>query len=248
VGTLDNRAAIVTGAARGIGEATARKLASEGARVAVADIDLAVAQEVVASIRESGGQAEAYQCDVSKPPLCEQLVRDVVAQFGQLDILVNNAAVCPRIPIEDMTEEWFDRLVNINLKSVFFLTRAAAEAMKPRKWGRIVNLSSTGGRVGGIINATVYGSTKAGILAMTKSFARHYAPYGILVNAIAPGAVDTRLMAFQEDVKKKVIDDIPLKRFADPAEIANVIAFLSSDGASWMTGSTVDVNGGSLMI
>ncbi len=245
--SLKDRVALVTGAARGIGEATARKLAQEGASVIVCDIDRAPAEAVVNDIRKQGGQASFYPCDVSKPTQLEQMVKETVSQFGHLDILVNNAAICPRYSIEEMTEERFDQLININLKSVFFLSRAAAEAMKPRQWGRIVNLSSTGGRTGGIYNATVYGATKAGILAITKSFARHYAPFGILANAVAPGAVDTRLMSLPEGTRAAVIDAAPLKRLADPAEIANAIAFLCTDEASWMTGSTVDVNGGTLM-
>jgi len=245
---LEGKIAIVTGAARGIGAATVRKMCREGARVAAVDIDADELHGVVGAVKDAGGEAAAFQCDVSRPPAVEQLVRDVVEQFGRLDCLVNNAGICPRVSIEDMTEEVFDRLMDINVKSVFFLSRAAAEAMKPNGWGRIVNLSSTGGRIGGVFNATVYGGTKAAILAMTKSFARHYAPYNILVNAVAPGAVDTRMMHDMGDLLQGVIDSAPLKRLADPMEIANVIAYLCSEEASWMTGSTVDVNGGTLMI
>ncbi|MDZ4763963.1 MAG: SDR family NAD(P)-dependent oxidoreductase [Chloroflexota bacterium] len=243
---IENRTVIVTGAARGIGAATARRMVEEGARVAIVDIDMDEAQQVATEI---GSSAYAFQCDVSQPSAVETLVRDVVKQFGGVDILVNNAGICPRVSIEEMTESLFDKLININLKSVFFLSRAAAEAMKEHKWGRIVNLSSTGGRVGGIYNATVYGATKAGILAMTKSFARHYAPYNILVNAVAPGAVETRMMTvLADDTLQGVINNAPLKRLADPTEIANTIVFLSSEQASWMTGATLDVNGGTLML
>lgn len=241
---LEGKVAIVTGAARGIGAATAHKLCGQGAQVAVVDIEAELAHQVAES---AGGKA--FVCDVSKPANVEQLVKDVVAHFGRVDILVNNAGICPRISIEDMTEDMFDRLININLKSVFFLSRAAAEMMKPQRWGRIVNLSSTGGRIGGVYNATVYGATKAGILAMTKSFARHYAPYNILVNSVAPGAVDTRMMhAMGEASLQTVIDTAPLKRLADPMEIANVIAYLCTPETSWVTGATFDVNGGTLMI
>jgi 3-oxoacyl-[acyl-carrier protein] reductase len=245
---LDGKIAIVTGAARGIGAATVQKMCREGARVAAVDIDLDELQNVVVAAKAGGGDAVALRCDVAIPAALDELVTDVVERFGRLDCLVNNAGICPRVSIEDMTEDMFDRLMDINVKSVFFLSRAAAEAMKPNHWGRIVNLSSTGGRIGGIFNATVYGGTKAAILAMTKSFARHYAPYNILVNAVAPGAVDTRMMHAMGDSLQGVIDSAPLKRLADPAEIANVIAYLCSEEASWMTGSTVDVNGGTLMI
>jgi 3-oxoacyl-[acyl-carrier protein] reductase len=245
---LEGKIAVVTGAARGIGAATVRKMCQEGARVAAVDIDIDELQTVVSTMTPEGGAARAFQCDVSRPTAVEQLVQDVVGQFGRLDCLINNAGICPRVSIEDMTEETFDRLMDINVKSVFFLSRAAAEAMKPNRWGRIVNLSSTGGRIGGIFNATVYGGTKAAILAITKSFARHYAPHNILVNAVAPGAVDTRMMHAMGDSLQGVIDGAPLKRLADPAEIATVIAYLCSEEASWMTGSTVDVNGGTLMI
>ena len=246
---LKDRIAIVTGAARGIGAATAERMAQEGARLAVVDIDANEAQATVQSITQAGGQAAAFVCDVSDTAQVEALVHDVQAHFGGIDILVNNAGICPRVSIDDMTDSLFDRMIAINLKSVFFLSRAAGNAMKPRGWGRIINLSSTGGRIGGVFNATVYGSTKAGILAMTKSFARHYAPYNILVNAVAPGAVETRMMrALSDDTLRGVVEAAPLKRLAEPVEIANTIVFLSSDQASWVTGATLDVNGGTLML
>jgi 3-oxoacyl-[acyl-carrier protein] reductase len=142
----------------------------------------------------------------------------------------------------------YDRIMNVNLKSVFFLSRAAGNAMRANGWGRIVNVSSTGGRTGGIFNATVYSASKAGIMSMTKAFARHFAPDGILVNCIAPGSVNTRLMAnLPQASLENAIAGVPLKRLADPAEIAQVIVFLASDGASYMTGATVDVNGGAVM-
>lgn len=245
---LNQHVALVTGAARGIGEATAQRLSRDGAAVAVCDIDLALAEQVAAALRGAGGKAQAFACDVAKPDQTEQLVREVTAHFGFVDILVNNAAICPRVSIPDMTEATFDSLMNVNLKSVFFLTRAAAEAMKDRGWGRVVNISSTGGRIGGIYNATVYGATKAGILAMTKSFARYYSPYGILINAVAPGAVDTRMMSLPEGSLQSVKDSSPMKRLAQPTEIANAIAFFCSTDASWVTGATLDVNGGTLML
>jgi 3-oxoacyl-[acyl-carrier protein] reductase len=243
---LENKVVLITGAARGIGAAAARRMVEEGAKVAVVDIDI---DEASAVARELGGGAAAFHCDVSDLQQIAGLITSVVDRFGRLDVLVNNAGICPRVSIEDMTEELFDRVIAINLKSVFFLSRAAAEVMKPNHAGRIVNLSSTGGRTGGIYNATVYSATKAGVISMTKAFARHYAPWNILVNAVAPGAVETRMMTvLPEESLQEVIRTAPLKRLADPVEIANSIVFLSSDMASWMTGATVDVNGGTLMV
>lgn len=243
---LENKVILITGAARGIGAAAARRMVEEGAKVAIVDIDMDEASTVA---RDLGSSAEAFHCDVSDLQQLEPLVASVAARFGRLDVLVNNAGICPRVSIEDMTEALFDRIIAINLKSVFFLSRSAAEAMKPNNAGRIVNLSSTGGRTGGIYNATVYSATKAGVISMTKAFARHYAPWNILVNAVAPGAVETRMMTvLPEESLQEVIRTAPLKRLADPVEIANAIVFLSSDMASWMTGATVDVNGGTLMV
>lgn len=246
---MKDRVAIVTGAARGIGAATCQLMAQRGAKVAVCDIDADVAEEVTRGIRAAGGEATTFICDVSKPALTDQLVKDVVATYGRLDILVNNAGICPRIPVEEMTEEMFDRMISINLKPVFFLTRAAAEVMKQARWGRVVNISSTGGRVGGIHNATVYSATKGGILAMTKSLARHYAPYNILINAIAPGAVNTRLFEnVAPDALEAYIQTVPLKRMADPLEVAHSILHLCAEETTWVTGATLDVNGGVVMI
>jgi len=246
---LENRVAIVTGAARGIGAATALVLARQGAKVAVCDIEPELTEKVSGSIRAEGLQAQTFLCDVSKPAQTDKLVQDVVAAYEKVDILVNNAGICPRIPLDEMTEEMFDRMFGINLKPVFFLTRAAANVMKLQNWGRVVNISSTGGRIGGLHNTTVYGGTKGGMLAMTKSLARHYAPYNILVNAIAPGAVDTRMFEnVQADAREEYIGTVPLKRMAKPIEIAHSIVHLCSEETTWVTGATLDVNGGVVMM
>jgi 3-oxoacyl-[acyl-carrier protein] reductase len=245
---LNDRVALVTGAGRGIGAATARQLAEAGARVAVADIDLQLAEPVAAEISQGGRAAAAFGHDVARPEACDDLVGAVVARFGRLDILINNAAICPRIPLDDMTEADFDRIVGVNLKSVFFLSRAAGRAMRANGWGRIVNVSSTGGRTGGLFNATVYSATKAGVISMTKAFARQFAPDHILVNCVAPGSVNTRLMSnISAMALDTTLSQVPLARLSEPDEIAAVIVFLASDAASYMTGATVDVNGGAVM-
>ncbi len=241
------RVAIVTGAGRGLGAAAAQVLAETGASVVLCDIDPQV-EVVAAELRAKGSEALALVGDVGRPAETERLAAAAVEHFGRLDILVNNAGICPRISIDDMTEEAYDQIMNVNLKSVFFLSRAAGNAMRPNHWGRIVNVSSTGGRTGGIFNATVYSASKAGIMSMTKAFARHFAPDNILVNCVAPGTVNTRLMTNLPPASlDSAVSGVPLKRLADPAEIARVIVFLASDAASYMTGATLDVNGGAIM-
>ncbi len=245
---LQNRVAIITGAAQGLGAAAAEEFARQGAKVVLCDIEAERLEQVAHRIEQAGGEVLARQVDVSRIDELDALVASAVRRFGRLDILVNNAAICPRIPIDDMTEAVFDDIVSINLKSVFFLSRAAGNAMKPGKWGRIVNISSIGGRTGGIYAATVYSATKAGVMSMTKAFARHFAPHAITVNCIAPGTVDTRLMAsLSEASLRNSIEAVPLKRLADPLEVARVIVFLGSDASSYMTGAILDVNGGALM-
>lgn len=245
---LHNRVAIITGAAQGLGAATAEEFARQGAKVVLCDIELERVEQVAHRIEQAGGDVLARRVDVSRLDELDALVADAQRRFGRLDILVNNAAICPRIPIDDMTEAAFDDIVNINLKSVFFLSRAAGNAMKPGKWGRIINISSIGGRTGGIYAATVYSATKAGVMSMTKAFARHFAPHAITVNCVAPGTVDTRLMAnLSEAALRNSIEAVPLKRLADPLEVARVIVFLGSEASSYMTGAILDVNGGALM-
>ncbi len=246
---LKDRVAIVTGAGRGVGAAVSRELSRQGARVAVCDIELALAEQVASEIGAGDGEAQAFGNDISRPAEADRLVEATLSRFGRVDIMVNNAAICPRISIDDMTEEGFDRIIDVNLKSVFFLSRAAGNAMKTQRWGRIVNVSSIGGRTGGIFNATVYSASKAGVMSMTKAFARHFAPYNVTVNCVAPGSVNTRLMeSLSEESLQATIDGTVLKRLADPAEVAQVIVFLASDGASYVTGATLDVNGGALMV
>jgi len=247
-GSAAGRVALVTGAARGLGLAAAEALCNAGASVVLCDIDLAQAELEAERLKAGGATAIAIKHDITQLSEIQAMVKGLLGHFGRLDILVNNAGICPRISIDAMTEENYDRIMDTNLKSVFFLSREAGNAMKPNGWGRIVNVSSTGGRTGGIFNATVYSASKAGIMSMTKAFARHFAPDNILVNCIAPGTVNTRLMTnLPQASLDTAVSQVPLKRLAEPAEIAQVIAFLASDAASYMTGAIVDVNGGAVM-
>ncbi len=246
--SVDGKVAIVTGAARGIGAATAKRLAEGGARVALLDIDQEETETVARNLRQNMCDARAFICNLADVQQIDAVVADVIAGFGQIDILVNNAGICPRIPIDEMTVEWFDRIVNINMRSVFFMTRAVADDMKKRGWGRVVNISSTGGRIGGVHNSTVYSATKGAVLSMTKSMAREYAADGILINSIAPGAVETRMFDIDPAAKQAYVDTVPLRRMADPSELAASIVQLCSTETTWVTGATLDVNGGVVMI
>ena len=241
---VDGRIAIVTGAGRGIGAAIAETLAGAGATVMVSDIEGDLAEAQAARIHG----ANAIAADVSKPAECDRLAEETERRHGAVHILVNCAAICPRIDIPDMTEPDYDRIMDTNLKSVYFLSRAAGRAMRRAGWGRIVNMTSVGARTGGMHRVTVYAASKAAIISMTKGFARHHAPDGILVNAVAPGAVDTRLIRMlpPED-QQATVDAIPLKRLAAPEEIARAVLFLASDANTYITGATTDVNGGSFM-
>ncbi len=246
--SVEGKVAVVTGAARGIGAATALRLAEGGAKVALVDIDTDETEQVANQLQQRGHDARVFICDLSDVAQIDAIVAEIVEAFGQIDILVNNAGICPRIPLDEMTVEWFDRIVNINMRAVFFLTRAVANDMKKRQWGRVVNISSTGGRIGGVHNSTVYSATKGAILSMTKSMAREYAADGILINSIAPGAVQTRMFDIDPAAKQAYVETVPLRRMATPEELAASIVHLCSSETTWVTGATLDVNGGVVMI
>lgn len=243
---LDGKVALVTGAARGLGAATAKVLATQGARVAMADIDYEGARAVAEEIGEA---AKAYAADVSIVEKCRELARTVAGEFGRLDVLVNNAAICPQLPFSESTEEDWEKLFGTNAKSQFFLAQAVCPIMKTQGGGRIINIASTGARTGSFSNASIYCGTKGAIAMFTKSIAREVAADNILVNCIAPGCLDTQLMwILPKDKLDSLRQQIPLKRLGQPEEVAVVIAFLASDECSYATGATFDINGGWLML
>lgn len=240
--------AIVTGGARGIGAVIARALGETGARVVVADLDLAAAERTAETLRARQIEAIAARVDVSQVAEAGELVNGTVRRFGRLDVLVNNAGICPLATIEETTEDLFDRIVAVNLKGTFFVSQAAITPFKTQRAGRIVNIASIGGKTGGIMPVSVYSATKAGIVSLTKSFASYLAPYGVTVNAVAPGPATTDLTRdWPADRMNAIAETIPLKRLARPEDIAPVVAFLASEAASYLTGEIVDVNGGLLM-
>jgi 3-oxoacyl-[acyl-carrier protein] reductase len=241
---LVGRTALVTGAARGIGWAIGLRLAELGARVALGDLDGAAVDEAARSIREQGGQAVPCTFDVSDAAA----VRAALARLGPVEILVNNAGICPLTPPDDIGEAEWDRVLAVNLKGAFLCTQAALPGLRAAGWGRVINVASVAGQMGGIAVGVHYSAAKGGLLAMTKTFARILAPYGVTVNAIAPSTVETDLVAgWSEQTRQELRAKMPLGRFIRPEEIAAAAAFLCSPEAGAITGATIDVNCGLLM-
>jgi len=251
---LKDRVALVTGASRGIGAATAEVLASRGARVAVSARTVADLEQVAASIRQNGGEALAIPCDVLDQAQVEAMIRRVVETWSRLDILVNNAGLgTPTMPVETIPPAEWDNTVALNLKSAFLCLRAAVPVMKRQQYGRVVNVSSFAGRNFSRISGPHYGAAKAGLLALTKHMAVELGPSGIGVNSVAPSIVLTSRVrskweARPAEEQERVLAGIPLRRLAKPSEVATVIAFLASDDASYVNGVCIDINGGSYMV
>ncbi|NMO02927.1 3-oxoacyl-ACP reductase FabG [Gordonia sp. TBRC 11910] len=245
-----NRVAVVTGSARGIGAATAERLAAQGAHVAIIDLAEDAARAEAQKISDAGGTARGYACDVTLTSDVEDTIAEIAADFGGLDIVVNNAGINRDNLVHKMTDEDWDVALNVNLKSAFLMSRAAQRHMVPAKYGRIVNLSSTAAR--GNRGQVNYSAAKAGVQGLTATLAMELGPYGINVNAVAPGWVSTpmtaasarRVGAEPEQLEQKVAGETPLRRVAQPDDIAAVVTFLASDDARHVTGQTIYVNGG----
>ncbi len=242
---LKGRVALITGAAGGLGVALSACFLRAGAKTVLVDV---TADQLKRLADRLDGQSWPLVADISKVEECRRAVREAEDRYGHLDVLVNNAAICPRVPIPDVDEPLWDQVMNVNLKSAFFLSQAASASMKKGKWGRIINISSAGARTGGMVSASVYSASKAAMVSLTKSFARELAPHGICVNAITPGMIETHLITdLPSEVQRTLVQQIPLGRLARPEEIARVVVFLASDDASYITGATLDVNGGWIM-
>lgn len=243
---LKDKVALVTGAGQGIGKVTALTFAREGALVAVADINLETAQKVAAEITEAGGKALAVQIDVSKSPSVEAAVQAVTEWAGGVDILINNAGITRDARLMKMTEDQFDAVIAVNLKGVYLCTKAVVPSMTARGGGAIVSTASIVG-VYGNFGQTNYVAAKAGLIGMTKTWARELGPSKIRVNAVAPGFTATEMIT---TVPEKVLDDVRakncLRRLADPQDIANAFLFLSSDEAGYVTAQTLLVDGGQI--
>lgn len=246
---LNDKVALVTGARRGMGRAHAIALAKEGAKVVVSDISLEECQAVVDEIKNVGGDALAVKCDVSNKAEVEAMFRAAVEKFGKVDILVNNAGIYSPKPFLEMTEEEWDKTIDINLKGEFFCAQEAAKIMMNNKWGRIINIASVAsGQVGvGIAGGAHYTASKGGIIGMSETLAIELAPYGINVSVVAPGAIDTPMVQsanMPKEVMDGLISVIPLKRMGRAEEVANMVVFLASEDSSYITGATFYVDGG----
>lgn len=245
---LQDKVAIVTGAGRGIGKAITLTLARKGANIIVNDINLEIAQEVADEIQSMGRRAIAIKADISIAKEVNQMVSLAMRQFDRIDILVNNASIIKRGITEELSEEDWEKVINVNLKGTFNCMKSVVGIMKNQKYGKIVNISSIVGKIGDLASAPCYGASKAGIACLGKSLARELAPFNINVNVVAPHAIETEMSKeWPEEKRARIIAEIPLGRMGEPEDVAEAVAFLVSDKAKFITGEVLDVNGGSLM-
>lgn len=247
---LKARVAIVTGASRGIGKAIACRLAEEGARVVVADIDFAGADKTVQMLGARRLKAVACAVDVTDEASVGSLVRTALKDFGRVDILIDNAGIMFRTRFMDISRREWEQTLQVNLGGPFLCIKAVLPLMKRQKYGRIVNISSSAGRSVSTLGGAHYTASKAGLLGLTRAAAKELAPFGITVNAVCPGLIDTK-MARETTTKGELqafIESFPIKRLGLPEEVGDLVVFLCSKRAAYITGASLDINGGDLMI
>ncbi len=240
---LKGKIAIITGGAAGIGFATAKTFLQEGASVAICDVN---SERIATAVSDLStlGTVKGYTTDISKKDQVEGMIKEVLAAFGRIDILVNNAGITQDAQFYKMTEEQFDRVINVNLKGTYLMSKAVVNSMIEQKYGKIVHLSSVSA-FNGNFGQTNYAATKAAIMGMTRVMGKELGKYGINVNAVAPGSIMTDMYnAVPEEAKQKKLATIPLRRYGTPEEAANLIAFLASDESSYITAQTIVIDGG----
>lgn len=240
---LENKVAIVSGAAQGIGKAIAKKLAEEGAKVYILDYNIEQAQKTAKEFADEGLKCTAKFCDIADVKTTQTLVREIIACEEKIDILVNNAGITQKLGILEITEEDWDKVLNINLRGAFFLTQVVFENMMKHRSGSIVSIASVSAERGAKFAGINYACSKGGIVVMTKCLALNGGEYGIRANAIAPGLIRTAMA----DQLQFSTDSIPLGRLGTPEEVAEAALYLASDRSSYISGSIIDVNGGDLM-
>jgi 3-oxoacyl-[acyl-carrier protein] reductase len=242
------KTAVITGSARGLGKAIALKLASMGANIVLNDIPESDAlDETAEEFRKAGYNVAVTRGDVRNQDDVKAMVKAAVDIFGSLDILVNNAGITRDKPFAMMSEEDWDMVLDINLKGAFICTKLAAKQMMKQRYGRIVNMASVAGRYGNQGQAN-YSASKAGLIGLTKTTAKEFASRSITCNAVAPGIIKSKMTdVLPEEVMEKYLENIPLGRFGTPEDVANVVAFLASDDAAYVTGQVIDIDGGLVM-
>ena len=241
---LDGKISLITGAAQGIGLATALKFAREGAVVIVCDVKQTAVDDAVKQCEALGAQAVGFVMDVTQRTMVDAVVAQVLERFDRVDVLVNNAGITQDARLQKMTLEQFDRVIDVNLRGVFHCAQAVADCMTAQGSGVILNASSVVG-IYGNFGQTNYAATKFGVIGFTKTWSRELGPKGIRVNAVAPGFVETPILGtIPEKVLDEMRDRVPLKRLGKPEELANVYAFLASDEASYVNGAVLEVSGG----
>ena len=242
---LNNKIAMVTGAAQGIGLQIATKFADNGAKVVM--LDIKYPHEALTK-QDYSQNIIKLKVDISKKDEIEDITQYINKNIGIINILVNNAGICEVCPFEKLTEEQWDRMLAINLKGAFFCCQAVVKAMKKTESGKIINIASIAGKTGGVLAGIHYSVSKAGLIMLTRCLARELAPFNINVNAVAPTLSNTKMKDLFSDLQiQQIINAIPLGRMTFPEDIANAVLFLASDEASFITGETINVNGGSLM-
>lgn len=246
--TFKGRCAIVTGATRGIGRIIAHRLAAAGVRVALVGRDAAKAASVAGEIADAGGNALPLPGDISDEHECRRLADAANAAFERLDILVNCAGGLTATKIENITREEWDRILAVNLTGTFFMIQSALPYLEKSKAGRIINISSNAGRMGGYANSQSYTASKGGVIAITKGIARQLAPRNITVNVVCPGTTETEMSRqYDEETRKRLVARIPLGRLGRPEDTATAVCFFASEEAGFITGAVLDVNGGMYM-
>jgi NAD(P)-dependent dehydrogenase (short-subunit alcohol dehydrogenase family) len=239
---LKEKVAIITGSARGIGAACAKVLAEHGASVVIADINLQGATETASNFNAQGYTAMAVEVDVMSKESIDKMVAATLGRFGKIDILVNNAGINNNAYIPDMTIEEWDRLIDLDLRGVHLCSQAVIKHMMANRYGKIINIASLAGQVGGLKVSPDYSAAKAGVICLAKAYARFGGQYGITANSVSPGFIETEMTKGRDDPS-----EVPLGRLGTPEDVANAVYFLASPLSDYITGHTIDVNGGLLM-
>ncbi|MDO4548916.1 MAG: glucose 1-dehydrogenase [Clostridia bacterium] len=243
-----DKVAFVTGAGQGMGQQFAVDLAAEGAKVVISDINSQILEETEGMLTKQGADFLSLVCDVTDYDQVVSAFDKTIARYGRVDILINNAGILKSATIEDTSLELIDLTIDVNIKGVLYCIKAATPYMKKQGYGKIVNLASITGKNGDNSTTFVYGASKGAVVTLTRSVARQLGPFGVNCNALAPHAVMTKMMAYWDDAKKKsMADKIPMRRLSTIKDVSNLALFLASDESSFITGETVNINGGYYM-